>query len=633
MADVVSTRPGVGTRLRRAWVLHPERNLQIAIAIVAALLFVSPVAAVLIGAFRTSPFTAGPNAGEWSLQPILEVMGSDRTWLTLLNTFVLTVASVVPGILIAVFFATLVTRTNALGKWVITITMAVLVAVPPLFYALTWTMLADSTSGLLNVALRGIATGFAPGQFEYGAGPFDINSWGGLILVSTLRATGFMYLLLIGPFNSMDRTLEEAARVSGAGSVRTFFGTQIPTLMPAIAAVFIGASVASFEAFDVPVMIGSPAGIYVLPTEVYNYLYAAQKPLYGQAMAVSIILLVILIGLLVLERRARGRRQFTTVSGKGARQSVWQLGAWRVPVLLVTVLFALIAVVLPFLQLLLVSVSPYMGWNNWGQMFEPGVGLTGQWFTQILSDPDSVAIFVRTAGIAALAALIAVLAVIVVLWAARLARGPLAAVLDSSQLMPMVVPGLLLALGIIVIVLMGPWRTFYGSAVLLIAGLFITVVPLGNRSLAGAIVQIPAELEEATRVAGGSRARALVAVVVRLVLPSALNGWLLAFIVASGTLAMPMLLGDRNAPMLAVKVYTDTVTNANYTLAAAQFVLFIGEILVLAAIIQLITWAIRRSTAGSRAADLVGASADPDWTGAVVTRRRRKALTRALASR
>lgn len=623
-----SPRPGLATRVIRSWRLRPERNIQLAIAVVVSLIFISPIVAVVIGAFRTSPFTEGPEAGQWSLEPFLEVMTSQSTWSTLLNTVILTVSSVVPGIFIAIFFATLVTRTNALAKWLITGTMAILIAVPPLFYALTWTMLANSTSGLLNVILRGIATGFTPGQFEYGVGPLDINSWAGLITVSTFRATGFMFLLLLGPFSSMDRSLEEAARVSGASPVRTFFGTQLPTLAPAITAVFIGAAVASFEAFDIPVLIGNPAQIYVLPTEVYNYIYAAQRPMYGQAMSVSIILLVILFGLLALERRIRGRRQFTTVTGKGARQGGWSLGGWRVPVLLATIVFATIAVVLPFLQLILVSVSPYMGWNSWGQVFDPTLGLTGKWFAQIFSDPATLEIFGRTAAYAASAALIAVLAVIVVLWAARLRRGRIAVLLDSSQLLPMVVPGLLLALGIVVIVLMGPARALYGSMVLLIAGLFITVIPLGNRSLAGAIVQIPAELEEATRVSGGNRVRALFSVVVRLLLPSALNGWLLAFIVASGTLAIPMVLGDSNAPMLAIKVYTDTVTNANYTLAAAEFVVFIVEILILTVIIRLITWAIRRGTSGPRSASLARATSEADWTGAVTTQRRRRAASR-----
>ncbi|MGO2111017.1 MAG: ABC transporter permease, partial [Pseudoclavibacter sp.] len=342
------------SRLRGQWSLHPERNIQIAIAIVIVLLFAAPVLAVLIGAFRTSPFSEGV----WSPEPFAEVMSSPRTWSTLWNTVVLTVISVAAGIAIAIFFATIVTRTNARLKWLVTGTMAVMVAVPPLFYALAWSMLGNESVGLVNVWLRGISSGFAEG-YQWGAGPLNVESWAGLLLVSTLRNTGFMYLILIGPFSTLDRSLEEASRVSGAGAIRTFFGTQLPLLAPAITAVLIVSTVVSLEAFDVPVVLGVPADIYVLPTEVFRYLNDAARPAYGHASAVSIILLAILLVLVWLERVVRGRRSFTTVTGKGARTGEWPLGAWRAPVAVATVAYALLALGLPMLQLVLVAMSPY----------------------------------------------------------------------------------------------------------------------------------------------------------------------------------------------------------------------------------------------------------------------------------
>ncbi|MCR2764480.1 iron ABC transporter permease [Microbacterium sp. zg.B48] len=611
-------RRGGMARLRREWALRPERNIQILIGIVAALLFVSPALAVIIGAFRTSPFTEGPQAGVWSLQPVIDVFTSPETWGTLWNTVLLTVASVIPATILAVFFATLVTRTNVLAKWLITGTMAILVALPPLFYALSWSMLGNETVGLINVWLRGISSGFAEG-YLWGQGPLNIESWGGLILVSIFRATAFMFLILIGPFSTMDRSLEEAARVSGAGPIRTFFGTQIPVLMPAISAVVVISTVASMEAFDVPVVLGVPADIYVLPTEVYRYLNDARNPFYGHASAVSILLLVILVGLLVIERRLQGRRRFTTVTGKGARQGEWSLGRWRLPLFAFSLVYAVIAVLLPLLQLLLVSFSPYFGWNptDWSMILDPQAGLTTKWFETILSSQQSVNTFLQTAAVAALAAVLGMVAVIVILWAVKLRRGRLGTLLDGSQMLPMVVPGLLLALGIITVVLIGPWKSLYGSSLLLMAALFIAVVPLASRTIAGAIVQIPAELEEATRVSGGSRARALFAVVFRLLLPSALNGWLLCFVVASGTLAIPMLLGERRAPMLAIKVYDDYLAG-NFSLAAASFVLFVVEILLIAVVIEILKRLLTRRT--KRRKLVLATSADADWTGAVRVR-------------
>ncbi|GGA66521.1 iron ABC transporter permease [Pseudoclavibacter endophyticus] len=558
---------------RRQWSLQPERNIQIAIAIAILLLFAAPVIAVLIGAFRTSPFSDGT----WSTEPFVDVMNSPRTWSTLWNTVIVTVVSVGAGIALAIFFATMVTRTNARLKWLVTGTMAVMVAVPPLFYALAWSMLGNESVGLINVWLRGITTGFEDG-YQWGTGPFDVESWAGLLLVSTLRNTAFMYLILVGPFSTLDRALEEASRVSGASAVRTFFGTQLPLLAPTIAAVLIVSTVVSLEAFDVPVVLGVPADIYVLPTEVFRYLNDAARPAYGHASAVSIILLGILLVLVWLERRVRGRRSFTTVSGKGARHSVWSLGPWRLPVAVATVLYAVVALGLPLLQLVLVAMSPYFGATT---------GFTVDTLVRLATDRGTVRTFLVTALLAGCAAAVAIVAAAIILWAARLRRGALTAFLDVSPLLPMIVPGLLLALGIITIVLLSPVSGLYGSGLLLMIALFIAAVPLASRSISGAVAQIPSELEDAARVSGASRPRTLFAVVFRLLLPSALNGWLLCFVVMSGSLAIPMLLGQRNQPMLAISVYDDYQAG-NFTVAAAKFVIFTVEILVIAAVIDVI---------------------------------------------
>src|SRR5699024_6649019 len=125
-------------------------------------------------------------------------------------------------------------------------------------------------------------------------------------------------------------------------------------------------------------------------------------------------------------------------SGKGARTGDWRLGRWRVPVFIFTLLYALVAVILPFAQLLLVAFAPYFGWvpTSFAQAFNPETGFTFTWFAQLLGDPTYIATFTRTAGVAALAAAIGVIAVIIILWAVRLRRGRIATLLDSSQMLP-----------------------------------------------------------------------------------------------------------------------------------------------------------------------------------------------------
>lgn len=554
------------TWTRRQTSLKRERNLQISIGIVAVLLFISPVIAIMIGAFRESPFRGG-----WTMEPFVQVLTNEWTYHILWQTIGITVATVIPAMIIATFFAVIVTRTNAPLRWLITVTMAILVATPPLFYAISWGLLGNASVGLLNEILRFGSTG---------SGPIDIESWGGLVAVSILRSTGFMFLLLIGPFSRMDRSLEEASRTSGATALRSFFGTQLPVLFPAISGVLIISAVATLEAFDIPMILGVPAGIYVLPTEIYYYLNSQAQPMYSHASVVSLILLVILVLLLYWERKAAGRRHFTTVSGKGAKSGVWDLGPWRPAVAAVTIVFSVIAVGLPLFQLVLGSLSPYFGATG---------NFTLRNFEFVLNDDQIMGAFAYTAGIAATGALVAVVVTTIMMWVARLRRGWWAVLIDSSQLATMALPGLLLALGILTVVLAGPLAGMYGTSAILSYAMFVAVIPLASRSISGALAQIPAELEEATRVSGGSRARAMVGVVFRLLAPSALNGWLLCFVVLSGTLAVPLLLSPRTNTLLSVRVF-DLYTSGSVEIAAAVFVVLIVEILAVSALVWLLKY-------------------------------------------
>lgn len=581
-------RNETATWVRRQWSLRPARNLQIAIAVVAVLLFVAPLLAVLFSAFRTTPF-----GGEWTGDAVRDVLTAGDTWSALWNSVLLALASVIPAMLIAIVFSVLITRTNALFKWLIVATMAILVATPPVFYAIAWGLLGNRTVGIINVIARG-------GE-QWGDGPFNIESWAGLILVSGLRATGFMFLLLIGPFSQMDRSLEEAARVSGANPIRNFLGTQLPTLMPAIVGVLIISTIVSIEAFDVPLFLGVPAGIYVLPTEVFSYLNDARQPMYGHAAAVSIILLTLLLALLIGERRLYGRRQFTTMSGKGTRSAAWQLGKWRLPIAVLTVIFCMVAVVLPVAQLVMSSLAPYFGATS-------GYSLAN--FSALLGDWNVIRIYLYTALVAGSGAALAIVAVVVMQWVARLRPGRLRTFIDSSQMLTMVAPGLLLAIGLVTLVLASPFARSYGTYWLLMLALFISIVPLASRAISGAMAQIPTELEEATRVSGGSHLRAL-GTVFRLIAPSALNGWLLCFVVLSGTLAIPLLLSPRGQTLLAVRVY-ENYLNGNITVAATLFVLFVLEVLVIAGVVEVLKRLLgrRRGSSATTSTPEPGADAD-----------------------
>src|SRR5699024_11702331 len=128
---------------------------------------------------------------------------------------------------------------------------------------------------------------------------------------------------------SMDRSLTEAARTSGAGPLRTFFQIEIQMLAPAITGAMILGFVLFLESFDAPQILGVPAGIFVIPTEIYSYLSNSTGPLFAQASSISVLLMILLMALVYVQVKILGRRSFVTVGGKETRPLRRSVGPWR----------------------------------------------------------------------------------------------------------------------------------------------------------------------------------------------------------------------------------------------------------------------------------------------------------------
>jgi iron(III) transport system permease protein len=560
--------------------LDPFRKIQWPVAVCAVLLFATPALMIAIGAFRTTPF----GGGEWTLGPVVDVFTNPATYRAAWDTAAIAVVTVIVSMAIAIFFATLSTRTNVAFRGLIPAVMAFIVAMPPLFYGISWGLLGNKTAGLLN-ELIGVF-------WAAESGPVNSESWWGLVVVSALRAVGFEYFLLLGAFMAMDRALDEAARLSGAGPVRAFFTVQLPVLFPAISGVAILSLIVFLESFDIPAILGVPAGIYVLPTEAFSYLSSGAGPEYAHASALSLILITVMLLLVQLQFRVMGRRSFVTVSGKGNNHDVWDLGRWRWPAALAILVYALFAAVLPVIQLVIGSLSPFMGASS---------GFSFENFAEVLGNGKIMDAFGLTAIISAVGAAVAVSVCFVMLWAAKLHPGLPKNLIETAQWLPAALPGIVLGLGVLwFFLLLPPLRGLVGTPVALVFALVISVAPLAGRAVGGAIVQVPMSLEEASWTSGANKFTALAGITARILSPSLINGWLLSFVVLSGTLAVPLLLSSTTGGLLSVHIYK-AYTAGRVELAAAIFVLLMIEILIVSALATAVRVFLQRTVQPGRA--------------------------------
>ncbi len=559
---------GVNGILASRWLL---------IALVALLLY-WPMLMLVGGIFRSG---APGQAGEWTLAAVRRVIDSPATWKALGHSTVFALSTTFIGTLIGAFFAFISARTTApLRGWLSPI-MLLLFAVPPLLYAVSWSLLADPGAGLLNQATRA----------AFDAAPFNAFSWGGMVAVHSLKLSGFAYLMLLPPFRNMNRSYEEASMIAGAGRLATLLRIDLPLLLPAISGVVILGVIFGLGAFDVPALLGALAGASMLSTRIFSTLSISIPPDYAGASALGAVMMLMLSLLLALQwRLVRGER-FVTVTGKSASQEPWDLGRWGYAAGALIVLFSTLCLLLPGVQLLLTSLQPAIGVNRYSLAN----------YQSLLADRQVLGALRLTVGHALLCGAIVMGLALVMGQTGRRAPLWLRRYLEIGSLAPIMMPGVVLSIGLLWAFISLPGlRLLYGSGWLVMIGLVILTMPIASRIVSGALAQISRELEEAAQIAGAGPPRVLTDVTLQLVRRSFLAGWLVCGVVAAGTLDIPLMLLGPGTPNVSVLVYSDMTLGGAPTRASALLLVLVAVVVGLTALAVLTgaMWPALRRLAG-----------------------------------
>jgi iron(III) transport system permease protein len=174
-----------------------------------------------------------------------------------------------------------------------------------------------------------------------------------MVVVLSLFYTPYVYLFTLGSLQSMDPALEDAARISGASILQTAVRVTLPLSAPAILSASILVFVTSAGVFGVPLLLGSPGREHTLSTLIYNSIISYPAD-YATAAILSAALFIFTAVLTVVQIRLLRGRKFTTVTGKGYRPRMIELGHLRWVAFAINSIY-LLMVIVPFLVLLLIS--------------------------------------------------------------------------------------------------------------------------------------------------------------------------------------------------------------------------------------------------------------------------------------
>lgn len=527
--------------------------------VVCLVLFVWPVVMIVLGAFREG--YPGAATG-WTLDPIMQVFTSAENGSAMSTSFLLATIVTIVAKALSFYFAWMVARTNTPLRNLVTPVMLVVMALPPLFFVLSWALLGQVNVGMLNQMIS-LFTG-EPSTL------INSSTFAGVIFVSILKSIAFGYFLLLGPFRAMSHRMEEAAAVSGAGRLKTFWTINVPLMVPALGAALIMGFVHGLEYFEAPLILGTPTGVDVISTQIYSYLNDDYPPKFAQASGLAMIVLAILVVLLVFQGLLQRRRSFETIGGKSGGDRPWDLGVWKWAGTIIFVGYAFLAVVLPATQLIIASLQPYFGATS---------GYTLSHYINLFNNPRAAAALQTTALLGILSGLAVMVIALSVVFVVRNGNKKIGAFISRTTWLPLSMPGTALALGLLWVILsFPPARTLYGTFGAMFLGLIIVAMPIAMRNLEPAVMQVSDDLEEAAWVSGASRLRAFNDIVFRLILPSFLSGWLMSGILIGGNLVIPLLIGS---PLLDTvpRMTFDLYTSGQGPAASALSCVFLAGIL------------------------------------------------------
>ena len=413
----------------------------------------------------------------------------------------------------------------------------------PFVGAIAWHDLASPRIGLLNNWARDL--------FGIQSAILNVDNLYGIIWVTGIFFTPLVYLFVVGSLRRMDPSLEDSARTTGAGLLRTTMTVTLPLVAPAILSGAIIVFVTSAGEFGVPFKLGVPYGWETLTTQIFSKAVGDDANYYMGA-TMSMTLGVITAILIWVQQRIIAPREFTTVTGKGFRPNVVDLGKWKWLAFGYNFAFILFAVFLPLVGLLIVSLHPV-----WQGEIIPG-DLTLHNYERVLFWWRGDHIQAATNGIynsvilAFAGATIAMMLAIPVSYMIHRTKGYGSRILDLLCVVPVGFPGIVLAMGVLVTYIKTP---IYATLWILLLGYITRFFPYGQRNISSIMLSVSEELDQSSRMAGASWFTTLKRVTLPLLKPGIFAGWVLLFIIFLRELSISIILYTSGTETLSVGVY------------------------------------------------------------------------------
>ncbi len=474
----------------------------------------------------------------WGLDNWTQIWQDPRILEALYNTFALWFINFIFSFPLGIAIALILARTHIPWTHGLEYLFWISYVFPGLANTVGWIMLLDPDIGIINTWLEAL-----PFIEE---GPFNIYSFWGIVWTKLQSDSVSYFVILLTPaFRNMDQSMEEAARVAGASKMGAVFKITLPVMISPVILVTALQLLRIFSGFETEWILGASWGFFVYSTLIFSQT-SLYIPNYGGAIVLASLTMVIIAVIFPMQRWIVARRQYTTLTGT-FKPGLIDIGRWRWAVLFGIVFLLAMFTALPFIIIVIGSFMSRVGFFNavptwtldhWRLVLTDDIFLRGLRTTTILA---------VSAGVGS-PLLFSIIAYMLVRTRWRFRR-----MLDATIWVSAVFPGIISGLGLLLMFLTVPGlEILYGTIWALILVVLIAGNTTGTNIFKGVMLQLGADVEEASRVSGAGWVRTYVKVVLPLLMPTMVLIGMLNFISAAGTTSSIILLSSRDTLTLSI---------------------------------------------------------------------------------
>ena len=542
-------------------------QLILLISIAILVIFVAwPVLLILFNAFFVE--------GKFNSLDFYNVLTEPETFQALKNSFVIACMTTVGSVIVGTFFAWLVTRTDLPYKTFMKSLFLVPFMLPSFIGALAWKMLLSPHSGYINKMWMEMFNTTEP--------LFNIYSYAGIALVEVMYLFPFVFIQVCGALERMDPTLEESARISGAGLLTITRKITIPLVLPSIMSGALLIMLYSMAHFGTVAVLGIEQGIYNIPTLIYEKIHQSAGSFASIRTGTVLATVLIAPAALIIwtQQKILSRGHYQIIGGKSFRPMELKLRGLRYPLLIFCLAYIGFTIVLPTVVIFLVG-----GVQTYGLSILDPNNLSLDNYKYILFEYDVTrdAIWNSvTLGLAA--AFITMFAGVMISYVIVKMKVRGKGILEFLGMLPFSVPGSVIALGVIL-----AWSGAYGINIyntvwIILVSYIARYMAFSLKANSAALEQVHDSLMEASRSCGASMWQSLKDIVIPLVRPGMISAFFLIFLPALRELTVSIMLYAPTTRTIGVAIYTlneDGETVMSTALAGIALILIVlGQMLI-----------------------------------------------------